>query len=252
MIRDTKKHLFHVHTARCGHAELVADEAYIEKALEMGVERITFTDHAPFPGDPFGNRMRYGQLEEYISSLQRLQKKYIADIAVGIGLEIEYLPGFRKYYEELRQIRELDLLLLGQHIYECRPGIYNFSIPDQQKRKAGEHLGIINAICEGIRTGYFDVVAHPDRAFRYCGGWKEEYTKLSKKIILAAQMKAIPLEMNLAGKETGYYREEFWPLLPEHHPVIYGVDAHRLEELERIKACMKEDRAFDREPSKLL
>lgn len=252
MMTDTERYLFHVHTVRCGHAEAVDDEAYIEKAVELGAERIVFTDHAPFPGNPFGNRMRYGQLDEYISSLQRLQKKYAADIAVDIGLEIEYLPSFRKYYEELRQIKELDLLLLGQHIYECRSEVYNFSIPDQQKRKAEEYSGIANAICEGIRTGYFDAVAHPDRAFRYCGEWQDEYTELSQKIIIAAEKESLPLEINLAGKEAGYYREEFWKLVPEHHPVIYGVDAHRVAEMERIKECMKEDEVIDRGHSKLL
>ena len=62
-----------------------------------------------------------------------------------------------------------------------------------------------------------------------------KYTELSQKIILAAEKESLPLEINLAGKEAGYYREEFWKLVPEHHPVIYGVDAHRVEELERIK-----------------
>ena len=57
--------LFHVHTHRCMHASDENDEAYIVKAIQMGASHIYFTDHAPFPGDPFRNRMGINQLEEY-------------------------------------------------------------------------------------------------------------------------------------------------------------------------------------------
>jgi histidinol-phosphatase (PHP family) len=53
-----------VHTYRCGHAENVSDEEYIKKAISLGASGIWFTDHAPFPGDPFGNRMKYSELDE--------------------------------------------------------------------------------------------------------------------------------------------------------------------------------------------
>ena len=66
--------IFHVHTFRCGHAEDISDKKYIEKAIELGATGIWFTDHAPFPGDPFGNRMKYSELEEYVSTLLRYKE----------------------------------------------------------------------------------------------------------------------------------------------------------------------------------
>ncbi len=71
-----KNDCFHVHTLRCGHAEDVSDEEYIKKAMELGAGAIWFSDHAPFPGDPFGNRMKYEQLDEYINTLTDLKKRY--------------------------------------------------------------------------------------------------------------------------------------------------------------------------------
>lgn len=68
------KDCFHVHTYRCGHAENVSDEKYVKAALDIGATGIWFTDHAPFPGDPFGNRMNYSELDEYLSSLSRLRE----------------------------------------------------------------------------------------------------------------------------------------------------------------------------------
>lgn len=61
-IITTSTNLFHVHTFRCGHAENVPDTAYIERAIELGASDIWFSDHAPFPGDPFRNRMKYDDL----------------------------------------------------------------------------------------------------------------------------------------------------------------------------------------------
>ena len=69
-------HIFHVHTHRCKHAGNDTDEQYIQTALSLGADKITFTDHTPFPGDSFRNRMELSQLTEYIDSLKMLQKKY--------------------------------------------------------------------------------------------------------------------------------------------------------------------------------
>ena len=30
---------------------------YVKRAIELGAHSIWFSDHSPFPGDPFGNRM---------------------------------------------------------------------------------------------------------------------------------------------------------------------------------------------------
>lgn len=59
--------------------------------------------------------------------------------------------------------------------------------------------------------------------------------ELSKKLIEAAVKAQIPLEKNLSSMEKPHnFRPEFWSLVPENHPVIYGVDAHSTVELERI------------------
>lgn len=59
--------------------------------------------------------------------------------------------------------------------------------------------------------------------------------ELSKKLIEAAVKAQIPLEKNLSSMEkTHNFRPEFWSLVPENHPVIYGVDAHSTAEFERI------------------
>lgn len=92
MISLGERYLFHVHTFRCGHAEMVSDEEYIKKAIGLRATDICFTDHAPFPGNPFGGRMKYEELPEYISTLKNLKEQYQRKIKIHIGLEIEYFP----------------------------------------------------------------------------------------------------------------------------------------------------------------
>ena len=41
---------YHTHTFRCGHAENVPDEAYLQRAIEQGFTVLGFSDHTPWQG----------------------------------------------------------------------------------------------------------------------------------------------------------------------------------------------------------
>ena len=224
--------IFHVHTFRSGHAEEINDEAYIQKAIEYGATGIWFTDHAPFLGDPFGNRMKYDELEEYISTLSHYKTAYSDSISVHIGLEIEYFPSFEAYYKELRTNSDMEMLLLGQHMAETVPGKYTFSW-DKERLKKEEFLALGNAIVEGIETGYFDAVAHPDRIFRRCKLWNDDMQSVSEEIIHAAQKQAIPLEINVSSMtQKHHFWQQFWASVPSDVQKIIGVDAHSVQEMD--------------------
>lgn len=225
------KELFHVHTYRCKHASDEADELYIKRAVELGAEKITFTDHAPFPGNPFGNRMDIEQLPEYVDTLSELRKRYEGIIDVGIGLEIEYLPSFEDYYKWLKESDKFDILVLGQHMYELADGRYSFSL----NSKENESNGLAQAMIEGMNAGYFDVLAHPDRIFRRHREWDDSMTRLSLDIINVAMERQIPLEKNLSSmNRKRQYWPQFWELVPHAAEVVVGLDAHGVKELEQI------------------
>lgn len=193
-----KKDLFHIHTYRCNHAGTEKEWEYVEKAIDLETDVITFTDHAPFPGNPFLNRMDIEELPEYIETLENLRLRYQKHIQIRIGLEIEYLPSFYSYYQKLKAMNKFDVLMIGQHFYEVEPRIYNFSDKELQKN---ERFGLANAICEGANTGLFDVIAHPDRVFRRCEAWNMENEKLSNKIIQAAIKNNVLLEINRSSQK---------------------------------------------------
>lgn len=225
-------YIFHVHTWRCGHAEEIEDEAYVRRAIELGAGTIFFTDHAPFPGDPFGNRMKFEQMEEYKNSLKALQLRYEKEIEIKIGFEVEFLPSFSQYYETLRNMKDVDLLILGQHHSEIAPGRYSFELED----KSDEWKYLMEGQIAGAESGYFDVVAHPDRLFKREKEWTPEMGKASEDFLRVVKKTGIPIERNLASmRNKGQYWEEFWQLVPEEVPIVTGSDAHSVDELEVCK-----------------
>ncbi|MDR0138046.1 histidinol-phosphatase HisJ [Metabacillus idriensis] len=95
----------HVHTPFCPHGSADSFEMYIEKALKMGLEELTFTEHAPLPAgfsDPVPDKdsaMNRRLLNDYISQLLKVKEKYSNDIKINLGFEIDYIEGFERETE---------------------------------------------------------------------------------------------------------------------------------------------------------
>ena len=231
----TSSSLFHIHTYRCGHAAFVPDEAYVREAIRLGADSIWFSDHAPFPGDPFGNRMSMSELDEYLETILSLKSRYAGRIEVHVGLEAEYFPSFDRsgYYRDLKNETRIEFLLLGQHMAEHTPGHYTFDWDDERLDK-DEYKALGEAVIKGIESGYYTCVAHPDRIFRRRRAWDPEMAEMSKRIIAAARAKDIPLELNMHSADRTYqFWPEFWELLSPENRTVVGLDAHAPEELER-------------------
>lgn len=232
-IRHFKNGVFHVHTHRCRHASKEDDEAYVKRALELGAEMIAFTDHAPFPGNPFTNRMDHEQLPEYIASLKNLKQKYSGDIEVIIGLEIEYMPSFMSYYEELRDNPDIEILMIGQHMFELSPGDYSFMHKDLWFPEVA-----VSLVC-AIKTGLFDGVAHPDRIYKFEKTWTPGMEEVGRAIITEAGQRGMFLEQNEESKRAkNYYWSQFWDMAEKEKysfntplMLIRGSDAHSTKEM---------------------
>lgn len=232
MYKPEENEIFHIHTFRCKHAEQVCDEAYVTKALELGAKRIVFTDHAPFPGDIFRNRMSIGELPEYISTINEIKEKYINKIEILCGLEVEYLPSYDSFIGELSDMSGIDVMVLGQHFYEHEQGVYSFADDD----KSMEYTGCFKAMIEGIKTNYFDVVAHPDRAFRRRKKIDTEEKEIIKEFVdVVIANKETYLEKNYTSmRRKNQYKDDFWEMIPNQIGILYGYDAHSIDEMEEI------------------
>ena len=228
MYQPIEKEIFHVHTWRCGHAGEEQDYEYVEKAIELGASRIVFTDHCPYPGNIFLYRMDMEQLDDYVTSMKQLKREYGKTIEVLAGLEVEYLPAYENYYKELKASGDYDLLLMGQHMYEHEDGRYSFTELD----KTNEFVGLCQAMVKGAKTGLFDVIAHPDRAFRGCREWNREMTSAAYDVINAAKANHLYLEKNYSSMRNEYqYWEPFWVRAGMEN-ILYGYDAHSVAVME--------------------
>lgn len=146
-----KKINFHTHTNRCRHADGIAAD-YVQSALSAGVTQLGFSDHAPFPDYDFGMRMPYCELSEYIEDINALTVQYRTDIILWKGLEIEYLPEYRDYYEALLTRSGMDYLLMGEHFYKNASGkTTNYT----DALSTDEFPVYAQNVADGMKTGLF-------------------------------------------------------------------------------------------------
>ena len=107
---------FHTHTMRCRHAS-GTEEDYIQSAIASGLSQLGFSDHAPYPDIDLGRRMLFHELIDYLNEIDSLTAKYQRVITIKKGLEIEYLPEYHDYYDELLTKWKVEYLLMYEHVY---------------------------------------------------------------------------------------------------------------------------------------
>lgn len=221
---QNKKANFHTHTTRCKHA-YGEDRAYVEKAIEAGFEVLGFSDHVPWPFEGYVSpiRMQMKDVEGYVDSVLALKEEYKSDIDIYLGFESEYFAEmFSELMEQLQQY-PIDYMILGQHYLDNE--VYRRYVG----RDADEAtlISYVKQVIEGIRTGYFSYVAHPDLVSYQ--GYPAVYSQYMKQLCLEAKKLEIPLEINVNGyrEKIQYPNETFIQLAAETgNTFIIGVDAH--------------------------
>ncbi len=236
---------YHTHTKRCGHA-YNEDEEYVLKAIEHGYKNLGFSDHAPFKNVTHESmRMSFDEdFPDYLNSLRKLNEKYKDKINIFIGLEIEYIEDRDNYYKELYDKYGLDYMIIGQHCYYDKNN--NFCYYFHQNDYLKGLIKYKNDLIKGIKSGYFNYVAHPDLFFNRITTITPEIDQIIEEICLAAKRKDIPLEININGDTNNKYTAMKFGCL--HYPspyffkkakeignkFIFGVDAHAIMDFEKI------------------
>lgn len=219
---------YHTHTYLCSHAVGVPEE-YVVSAIRKGLKILGFSDHSPmlFSKEHYSNfRMSHTEAETYVNELLRLRKKYKDDIEILIGYEMEYYPlEFQNTINFIKQY-PCDYLILGQHyINNEYDGIWSYAGGDESALRK-----YVNQVIEGIETGYFSYIAHPD-LFRYTDDI-DLYRGEMRRLCQRAKELSVPLEFNMLGfmGKRAYPCDDFWEVVAEvGNDVIIGSDAHHPE-----------------------
>ena len=235
-----KKANYHTHTTRCQHAG-GEDREYIEKAIEAGYEILGFSDHAPFvfeDGYVSPVRMKMSELDEYVSTLERLRKEYEKDIKIFIGLEAEYWPKVFDASLKCYQEYPIDYMILGQHYINDEASGQNVQNASSSETELKNY---VKRVTDAINTGYFMYVAHPD-IFHFEGDG-EVYDKHMNQLVEECKKHNLPIEINCTGyrKKRSYPNLRFVELAARREcDFIIGIDAHvpeQIADFESVNRC---------------
>ena len=224
---------YHTHTFRCGHAENVPDEAYLQRAIEQGFTVLGFSDHTPWQGlSPAvcrGVRMLPEELPGYFASIHALQEKYRGVIEIPLGLECEYFPGHMDYLREIRP--QVDYLILGNH--------FQWADPEHPRAYTAAPMLLeeyLTTTLAGMRTGLYAYLAHPDLIYTSQPVFDETCREAAYTLCEEAKKLDLPLEYNLYGVDKrargefsglGYPCAAFWEIAAKTGVrAIIGFDAH--------------------------
>jgi len=246
---------YHTHTYRCHHASMEDERAYVEAAIKAGYKELGFADHSPMPLPTgvsideclrsVGVRMTMEETEGYISKLLDLREEYKNDIKLHIGFEVEYFPEvFDELIAFLNQF-PTDYIILGQHFESPRGKIYY----GEETRSPRTLAGYADLVCEGLKTGKFTYLAHPDLCNYH--GELEAYEREMKRVIETARECNVPLEMNLLGLQVqrNYPNMAFWTMAGDIGSyVVIGSDAHGTRGIKPERALYYAKRFIDNTP----
>lgn len=217
---------YHTHTKRCHHAS-GEDREYVENAIQHGMQVLGFADHAPylFPNTEYYSsfRMFTDELESYADSVRSLQKEYANDIRILLGFELEYYPAFHEGEKKFLSKVNPDYFIMGQHFAGNE-----IDVPYVPYMQGEENfIGYISQILEGLKTGDFLYLAHPDLAgYKYP---EELIQREYRRLCEGAKALNIPLEINLLGLRTKRHypdRKLFKIAAEVGNKVLLGADAH--------------------------
>lgn len=249
----------HVHTPFCPHGTSDSFEAYIERAIELGIQGLTFTEHAPLPSsfiDPTPDQdsgMRLIDMDAYVETLTRLKKDFKSKITINIGLEVDYIEGFDR---DIRAFlskwgKYLDDAILSVHFLHFQNDYFCLDFSPEMFAQIIEKAGTVDAVYKKYfhtvkqsiladlgehkprRIGHMTLVRKFQKQFPY----EKTNKNAIMEILDLVEIKGLELDYNGAGLTKPLCKEAYpsgWIIneaVKRGIPLIYGSDAHSVKGL---------------------
>lgn len=232
---------YHSHTYLCGHAGGNPID-YVKEAIKHNFKEIGISEHAPMANLRNENsrihEYNYQTYHELLDEAKTYAEKH--NIKFFKGLEIEYFPHITVYEKYLK---DLDYLILGQH-YIIKNNEYKSSFALDSLEDV---IIYRDTVVEGLETGYFNLICHPDLCFFNIKNPTEEQYEALRPIAKKAKELNIPIELNANGIRRAYNedkvalgdydnlrypRKRFFEIVAEEGAeVIISSDAHSTDAL---------------------
>jgi histidinol-phosphatase (PHP family) len=187
-----------MHTPLCKHAGGPM-EAYVERAIELGLGEVGFSDHNPLPDGRSANvRMKESELDYYVERVTELRYRYRGKIDVMLGLEVDYIEGLEDYVQKQIAAHPWDYIIGSVHFLDnaCRE-------PSWPRAYAGDghplYARYFELMRRMVRSGLCDIVAHFDVVKRSgCQPGEPEADDITRTL-QAIKDAGVCLEINTSG-----------------------------------------------------
>ena len=252
----------HMHSHYCPHGTKDSFQMYIEIALDVGLDEITFTEHMPLPGIFMDEKLlkecspNEEEILLYLKEATKIKEEYKDKIKINVGLEVDYVEG---YEEKIKKMLDnygeyLDEGILSVHflrlddVYHC----LDMSV---------DEFGIIAKILGGVEKvydKYFETliksinadlgsykpkrIGHPTlvRIFneKYPMDYKNE--ALIDKVIKTIKENGYEIDFNTAGLRKQYCKETYPSgvfldkAIKNNIKMVKGSDAHSAKDVGKV------------------
>jgi histidinol-phosphatase (PHP family) len=257
----------HIHTPYCPHGTKDSLEEYVEQAISLGFEEITFAEHAPLPKGFIDttptkdSAMDMDQLESYFDDLDRLKTKYNGRIKINAGLEVDYIEGYEEKIKNfLNDIgKRLDDAILSVHFLKFKSSYDCIDYSPEEFEKIAKRYGGIDEVYKKYyetlmlsitadlgpfkpkRIGHITLIRKFHRKFPASHEFKNEI----EQVLDAIKKYHYEIDYNGAGTRKPLCREPYPPYWVVEKamqlgiPLVYGSDAHQWKELGQGREKMK-------------
>ncbi|MGL4739002.1 MAG: histidinol-phosphatase HisJ [Cellulosilyticaceae bacterium] len=248
----------HIHTPFCPHGTQDALRAYVERAKEVGIQVMTFTEHMPLPEGVLEKKIAAycspseAVMLDYFKAVAALKKEYAGEMVIATGLEVDYIEG---YEEETKQMLGLygpylQDGLLSVHIvkvgtrYICFDEISGFRA---LLKEVGSLEALYDLYFETLiksikadlgpykprRIGHMSLVRVFQKEFPFI---YENKVRL-EEVVRAIKEADMAVEFNTGGLRKSLCQEQYPSGILEELvvkydiPVVWGSDAHQAKDV---------------------
>ncbi|MFX0105764.1 MAG: histidinol-phosphatase HisJ, partial [Candidatus Hodarchaeota archaeon] len=209
---------WHTHNECCHHA-IGSIEDYIKSAIKRNLRTIGISDHFPYEflegieNIPYNEyAITLPEIENYISTTEKLKEKYNKDIIVRIGFEIDYFknqePALNKNLTPIE--KRLDFIIGSIHVLNFFDGRGAWGFDDSRFRKDYEFYGVdkvymfyFRTLQKMLNSSKFDsdIIAHFDlpKKFNDIPNDKEIVNNEIMKALELIKKRNLVMEINTGG-----------------------------------------------------
>ena len=242
-----KKSNYHMHTT-ISDGKLEPEEL-INLAIKKKFTLIGITDHYHFPPNFREEKNEFYSGSDY-KELFRLKAKYKPKIKILVGVEFDWLADYAKWFGKEAK-KKYDYKLLSMHFIKVGEDYVPLDLSEDFFKEIVKKSDGIKKVVEsyyrdlrkGVKTGYFDVVAHLDiikiwnKGKKYFSGNEDWYKKQVEETLDLIKDKNMKIEINAAGwrkpcNEQYPSKQIIKDALKLKIPILIGTDCHKKEDID--------------------